>query len=399
MKTTAPVAVTVDLLKALLDLARSPKAFLSLYIVTEPSQATSEGVRLRAAAMLDQVAADLRGSPLEKPFRAEREHVEDYLRSLGPGGPGLAVLCSTAAGEWHALWLPDRPSEHARFGPGAYMLPLVEVSDEWEPVGLAEVHRDKARLMVFAAGRTEEVQHFETEVPGKHKAGGGMGTRYRPGIQTYGAQHTSGGGAGARFERHIQTHAEQHLKGVLQELENVHQRYGLRRLFLAGPTETLALFRPMLSRDLRSKVAGEISFDARSGDAEVRAQVLRASREAERQEEQKLVSELITRSQKDQLAVVGVPATLWALNRREANLLVITDGSPPEGRRCLSCNALFPQEDVMCPQCGVRTVKVNLWEELPGSAQVCGAALEVVHGPAAKDLWQYGGIGALLRPS
>ncbi|MBI3953614.1 MAG: hypothetical protein HY330_03790 [Chloroflexi bacterium] len=376
----SPVQATVDVVQKIIHLAGSPHPFLSVYLPTDPAQATTEGNRLRLAALLDRASQDLADPSWEEPFRVERRTVEAYMRTLRPGGKGLAILSSAPAGEWQALWLPDAVPEHVRFGPGAHVLPLLDMLDEWEPVGLALVSKDTARLMVLEAGQIQEVRRVESEVPGKHKAGGYAGWE------------------GARIQRHLLVHAKDHLKRALEELEGAHQAHPFRRLFLGGSPESVGLFKKLLSRELKSRLVGDLSIDLYATNPEVRAQVLQAARETERREEQGLVGEIITRAAKEQGAVVGVDPTLWALNRRQLHLLVLAGEVSQPGRHCAACDLLLSEEAVSCPQCGGKARAVDLWEELPRSALSRAVRIEVVHGEAASQLWHHDGLGGLLKP-
>jgi peptide subunit release factor 1 (eRF1) len=357
-----------------------------------------DGLRLRLAARLNEVAQDLAGTPWSRPFQEERARVESFAKSLRPGGRCLALLSSQEAGEWTAIWLPSVMPGHVRFGRGAYVLPLMDVLDEWEPAALVEVHKDKARIMVLAAGRIEETQEFQADVPGRHRAGGGAPTRYRPGgTVAPGAQHAAGGGAGARFDRHIEVHIDDLLKAVAQGLNDAHHRLNFRRFFLAGPVEARALFRPHLTHEMEARLMGDLSVDPRATGAAIAGQVAQATQEAERRQELELVQETITRAEKRQGAVAGVAATLGAINDRQVRLLLLSGETEQMGRHCDACALVLPAEDIMCPRCDAKTRKVNLWEELPGVALGQDIALEVVHGQAASDLRAYEGIGGLLK--
>jgi len=57
--------------------------------------------------MLDGLASELAETPWERPLGEERNSVEEYTRSLRPGGRGLAIISSLPDQEWEALWLPD----------------------------------------------------------------------------------------------------------------------------------------------------------------------------------------------------------------------------------------------------------------------------------------------------
>jgi peptide chain release factor subunit 1 len=398
MTTTPPVQATKDVLKRVIQLSQAPQLFLTIYLPTDPAETSTEGIRLRIAAMLDNLASGLAGTSLEEPFGKERKVVEEYTRSIQPGASGLAIVSSLPAQEWEARWLPDPVEEHARFGTGAYVLPLMDLLDEWEPVGLAMVEKDKARLMVFAGGQIAEVKHLEAEVPGQHRAGGGTATHYQRSVQAYPGQHQAGGGASARFQRHIQVHVDRLFDEVVQELEDFHRRHSFRRLFIAGPSESVAQFRSHLPNPLKELLAGELAIDAHARDQQIMGQVLQAAREAERQEEMELVQEIITRAEKDQGAVTGTAPSLWAINRHQMHLLALAGESRGLGGYCANCELLLPPEDIVCPQCDQKPQQVDLWEELPGFALRRGIRLEVVHGEAASMLWHYQSIGGLLKP-
>jgi len=356
------------------------------------------GMRLRLAARLNEIARELADTSSQWASFEERAMVERFVSSLRPGGQALLILSSHEARAWDALWLPAPVREHVRFGRGAYVLPLLEMLNEWEPVGLVEVHRDRGRIMVFSGGRLAEDRRFKAEVPGKHRMGGGMATHYRPGAMGPEAQHLAGGGAATRYQRHIEVHVAQHLIQVAQELGDVHRRINFRHFFVAGPRETVAKFRPLLHHDLEARLAGELSFSPRATETEIFAQVIQRSQEAERQEELALVQEVITRAEKGQGAVAGVVSTLGALDQRQVYRLVLADDMDQPGRYCQSCRVALPAEAIFCPRCDGKTIEVNLWEELPGVALDQDVPIKVVHGEAASELWAYDGIGALLKP-
>lgn len=399
MPTTGAAHATTESMKALVPLARAPSLYLSAYLVVAPEDTSMDALRLRLAARLNELEPDLAGTPWGAAFREERAVVEGFVRSLRPGGQCLGILSSRQSGHWTALWLPSATPNQVRFGRGASVLPLMDLLDEWEPVGLVEVHKDKARIMVLSGGNFREIHHFEAEVPGRHRAGGGAPTRYRTG-GTVGqeAQHAAGGGAGARFERHIEAHMEQHLKDVAQGLNDTYRRVSFRRLFLAGPAEARASFKLHLTHEMGTRLAGDLSINSRATTASIASQLAQAAQEAERRQESELVQEIITRAEKAQGAVAGAATTLGAINERRVRLLALAAEMDQPGRHCQACALVLPPEDIRCPRCNAPTRRVRLWEELPGVALSQDITLEVVHGPAAADLRAYEGIGALLKP-
>jgi peptide subunit release factor 1 (eRF1) len=398
MITRAPVQATKDELKRIIQLSQSPHLFLSIYLPTDPAETSTEGVRLRTAAMLDDLAGDIAGTPRERPFSEHRKTVEDYTRSIRPGGPGLAIISSLQAQEWAARWLPEPVEEHIRFGPGAYVLPLIDLMNQLAPVGLALVARDQVRLMVLAGGQIETEKRLEAKVPGQHRAGGGTGSHYQAGVQSYPGQRQASGGASARFQRHIQVHVDRLYEQATNKLEDLHRQHGFQRLFIAGPAESAAHFKAHLPHPLKELMASDLALDTHASDQEITSQVLRAAREAERREEVKLVQEIITRAEKDQGAVAGTASSLWAINRRQMHRLVLAGESSGLGGHCANCELLLPPEDIVCPQCDRKPQLVDLWQELPRHALRMGFRLAVVHDEAASMLWHYQSIGGMLKP-
>lgn len=392
-----PSNATMDEIQRLIPLATSSDPYLSVYVPTSPTDIGTEGIRLRVIAMLDRLQEEVASTGQQRPFLDERKLVEDYLRGIRPGAAGLVILSSRPAQEWAALGLPYPVEEHARFGPGAYVLPLIDVLDEFEPVGLVMIERDRARLIVLAAGEITSVEQVESDVPGQHRAGGGTATHYRTSIQSYPGQRQASGGASARIQRHIQVHVHRHLQEVARELEIQHSRNSFRRLLVAGPPQAVGQLESMLPRPLKDLLVGEIALDAHASDQEIAVKVLAAARQAERKEEKELVQEIITRAEKDQGAVAGIATSVWALNRHQLHLLALASGMSESGRACPPCDLLLPVEDIMCPQCNQKTRQINLWEEVPGFAMRQGARLEVVHEEAASLLWQYEGMGGFLK--
>ncbi len=185
---------------------------------------------------------------------------------------------------------------------------------------------------------------------------------------------------------------------MLSDLEALHSAHHFRRLFILGPEETRAEFKPMLSHELASILAGELAVDAHASDHEVAQQVQEVARRIEREEEERLVEQVVTRFEKRRGAVAGLEPTLWALDCHELHLLVLAGEVEWDGHYCLACDLLLPGEDILCPRCSQRTLKVDLWEELPGYAMRHGVGVEIVHGQAASALWAYDGIGGLLKP-
>jgi peptide subunit release factor 1 (eRF1) len=379
MTTNGPVRASARTIKGLLPLAWSADLFLSAYLPIEPGQTTQRDLRQNLKARLDAVQRRLEEEDPDalKQFREDRTAVEDYVAGLRPDGLALAVLNSVSAGVFHAVWLP-RPLHEVdiRYDRGAMLLPLLDLLDEYEPVALATVRRDNARLLVFEAGRIERDESLDAFVPQHSQAVGWNQMRY---------------------QRDSLHHSDQLLKDVAKTLDVWHREYPFRRLFLSGPTVALTMFKDNLSAPLQQIYSGDIVLDAHAADDVIREKVLEAAGEAERRQESDLVEEVIDRAAKNASAVVGLASTLGELTRQDVHILVMARDVEARGRKCDNCGVLLPPEDTTCTSCGARTREVDLHAALPGYALERGAQVEVVHGQAASRLAESQGVGALLR--
>lgn len=382
-----PARTSPKVLRELIALSQSPELFLSVYLPTAASAKTG-AAHLRLAALLDEVGENLPDAATAKKFRGERKLVESYVQELTPGGEALAILSSKEAGHWHALWLPAKVSARVRFGPGAYVLPLVDALDELEPVGIAIVTLRKARVMVLEAGQMTESRLLESDVSDKKRSGN---------YEVYASGRPKSASARARYERHLVADEENHLRRAAKELEELHRGRGFRRLFVAGSSEARRRFKALLPRELDQSLVREVAIDLHATDETVRSKVALAAEEAERKQELALVQEIITGAAKQRGAVAGRDETLWALNRHQLHLLALAPEMDQSGMWCQACDILLPPEDGACPQCQAKTQAIDLLEEIPRLAIKQGIQLEVVHGPAAAELWHQDGLGGILK--
>jgi peptide subunit release factor 1 (eRF1) len=308
--------------------------------------------------------------------RRERERVLPLVREIKPVGPGLVVISSEGADVLEVQPLPAAVEDHSRVGLGVYALPLLDLIDESEPVAVAFVENDKARLLLVSAGRVVEAQHFTADVPAREKAGG-----------WHAASH-------ARHRREV---ARRHLHDVAEALETFQEKHTFRRLLLAGPTEPLTAFKNELSPPIAHLVLGELGIDAHASDAHVAVQVAPVAQRLERETELRAVQELIVASEKGQGGVTGVEQTLAAMHNHELHSLVIDPSVGLEGALCPKCDRLHPTEASRCTECQGPVERVDLREELPRHLPSRQIVLEMVHGDAASDLLGYGSIGGMLK--
>jgi uncharacterized protein (DUF2267 family) len=110
------------------------------------------------------------------------------------------------------------------------------------------------------------------------------------------------------------------------------------------------------------------------------------------------VEELISASRDARRAVLGLPATLRALNCSRAWEIMYAAGEPFAGCECPRCAGLFPVGSDKCEYCGSELLFVpNLTERIRERATERGVKFERISGKGFNVLTDAGRIGAFLK--
>ena len=278
----------------------------------------------------------------------------------------------------YAVTLPAPPSERLRWGSHPDLEPLQVLLDDYERVGVLLLDAERARLFTVYLGTIETKETIEDYVPPKQSGGGWFAL------------------AQTRAARHREDHMLRHVKRVTAALMTVLRQQPFDRLYLAGPTEPLALLQHHLPRRLRVRLAGTLNLEMFAPDTEVLQATLAAAERTEREAETAAVAALVEAAT-TRRATLGLVAALAALNEGRAHLLFLADAWSPVGAECAACGALLPGVGP-CPTCGAPTEPVaDLRGRVIERALDQGAKLEFVSGEAAALLAVHGGIGAWTR--
>ncbi|MBI4329536.1 MAG: hypothetical protein HY685_06700 [Chloroflexi bacterium] len=380
-----------DLL-GVLELAKRPERFLSVYAAADPlviyrdvrpGEDPHHEVFLRVKGQLDAARDALSNPELQKEFDIARRPIEDFIARAKFAERGLGLFASAQDGLVATVFLPALPAQDAvRFGPGADVYPALDVLEELEPVMACLIERNRATLLAIQAGEVVYRRSVRSPVPHKSRATTRADRLSAPKSQQYEAER----------ER-------RHYRRVAELMSETGREYSTRRLFLAGPDEAVSGLRAALPRSLASLLQGNGSVPGYAGEAALRDAAVQAAAREERHAEETMVSELVTRAAKNEGAVLGPYATAYAAEQRRVHLLVLAgDGDPIPGRRCPACGHLAPAEETRCSLCQTSTYPVDLGRELVSLSYRNGTSVEIVHGPAAKVLSeQGGGMGGLLK--
>ena len=168
------------------------------------------------------------------------------------------------------------------------------------------------------------------------------------------------------------------------------------RLVLGGPDEAVASIEGYLSRRSRQRLIGRVRVSVSAPVEEAARAALDVVVAATGQHEAEIVEDLRQRVAFGQGGVVGLEATLGAVEQRRVGTLLISNGFGAPGARCPACGHLGVATR-SCTRCGATNMEVGDIVELAieeGLAQ--HAAVEFC---SNDDLERLGRIGAIERSS
>jgi peptide chain release factor subunit 1 len=362
---------------------RAGAPVVSVYLDLDPQRfATAPARATQIRSLIDEASREIEADDSlahdEKVgLREDVKRIEDYLRSPDAafqGARSLAVFSSTSEGLFEVVQLPRVIETRVVIDRRPYVDPIVEATDRrrW---CVALVSRRDGRVFAGPADSVRQLQSLHDDVHG---------------------QHDQGGWSQANYERSVEKDAEDHLRRVAQALKRRYARERFHRLALGGPHEVVTRFEPMLSEELRHRLAPErLDVDVSSAtDEQVREAVSQLVEHDEQRREREALDQLAQSLGAGGRAAGGPEATLEALNERRVGTLLLDPGFERRGGRCPSCG-LLTLDMGQCPADGTALEDVDLREAAVEAALAQDSEVLVArHFP---DLGPQQGIAALLR--
>jgi peptide chain release factor subunit 1 len=146
--------------------------------------------------------------------------------------------------------------------------------------------------------------------------------------------------------------SKRHYRRVAEVLDELFRTDSCDLLIVGGHDYELPQFLAFLPRDLRDRVAGTFSVDpATAPAAEIRAAAAAIMERYERDEEQRLVSEVSEKAATSQFAALGLASCLWAGTVAAIQTLLVQEGVTAPGVVCDESGWLALAGHV-CPLCG-----------------------------------------------
>ena len=201
------------------------------------------------------------------------------------------------------------------------------------------------------------------------------------------------------YQNHRQGRGEQFFREKIELLEKLMAGGGHTHLILAGSPQMTARLRESLPRHLKAKLVDVVNASANAPVADVAVATLSSFINYEQQESLDAVAELASAVRRSGLATAGTSATLEALRRGQADVLVMAQAYEPGWAwNCADCGraAAAPAAPLSCPSCKSRAVQSeNIKELMVKLAERQSVEVEFVQ--ASDALMDLGGVGCFLR--
>jgi peptide chain release factor subunit 1 len=355
-------------LQQLIDFQPSEYPVLTIYLNVDPSRRSKDKYMLWLRNLLKEVAGE--ADP------ADVERVENYF-GFEYEWQGKSVVCFSCANAdlWQAFSLAVPMEDGVFVSELPHIKPLTDLMNRHQPYGVALVQREGARL-------------FQIELGEIVARSGSVGEETK--------RHKQGGWAAQKLQRHEDVQASHNLRAAANVAIDFFQQGESQRLVLAGTEETVSQFYNLLPRVWQDRVAGSIPMDINALDTEVLSKSWGVVEETLASERVTLTEHIITAAAKGEGAVVGLSATLAALQEERAHTLVMAEGFTAPGYRCTRCGYIGAVREGICPYCGGDMLEVDDAVEYAVKRMLeMGGQVESVAGNS--ELGKVGSIGALLR--
>ena len=362
-------------LRLLADTSDPRDVHLSVYLPTAnrgDEQLNMTFVASRVKAIRKALEGDL-----ERDFEVTLGQVEEmFYHNPVPGERGRVIFASASSSFFVAYRLGVEPERKLVLDNSPFILPLMEMRDDYEDYGIILMDSDEARVYSVRSKTLEQVRSSSIDLMNRHKKGG-MSQK--------------------RFNRLRRGAIDAFISQIVEDLEGLEGLEEMRGLVVAGPGSVKKQLVDALPKHLQGKVIGMVDVSIEIPPDQLLAHGEEIASAHEREGEMQAIGELRRAIFKEELAAIGVNEVRDALLQgRVETLLVSKDLSIP-GWICEDCKHILTGGGgpSSCPDCGGTTSGAEIVNELMELAERTDAKVENVSG--SDFLVSIGGLGAVLR--
>jgi peptide chain release factor subunit 1 len=308
---------------------------VSLYVRVDPDNS----VHTRVSSLLDQVRPIGRDRSLAHDARLSIR--KDLERIAGAAGeerwkPGMMALFSCSGRDFfEEVSLPRAIRDRVTVDATPWVRPMLAVLDEYHR--MCVVVADEAAAQVWELYLREIHQVHWLRDPALRKPDFAYGM----------AEH--------RVHNKVEELAKRHYRRVVTMLDDMFRIHGFDLLAVGGHPYQVSAFTDFLPRQLRERLAGTFVIDAGTATpADVRRSAEAIMERYERDEERRLVAEIVEAVAQGRPAALGVEPCLWAGTVAAIQKLAVQEDATAPGVVCYRSGWLALSGDT-CPLCGEPT--------------------------------------------
>ena len=301
-----------NLMRRLADATSTEAPILSCYIDVRP-EAHGERPGERNELALVRSRLDAIGDQLDphtdarESFDADRARIEELLE----GGDlndveSIGIFACHRIGLWEAVGAQVPFETQVSAGPTAELFQLARLLDDQVSAVVAVVDTSTCRLFVTRRGGLTERSGPE-EDSAEHK------------------RHDQGGWSQARYQRHVDMQDKRFAQEAAAAIERLVQREKPAHVLLAGDERAISTLDPELPETVRPLVEHVARIDMHASADDVRDEILPLLSALEEAEGEEAADRAVAGWRAGDLGVVGIDATMAALEAGQVDELVIDE--------------------------------------------------------------------------
>ncbi len=329
--------ITAETVNGIVRFQANGLPVVSLYCRVDPGASQRE-VRARVDSLLDQIRPLAKDRDLDHRYRlsvrADIERIKDALGSERWPPGTIAIFSCSGRDLYEEIPLPRRVHEQVMVDATPLARPMLAVLGECYRSCVLVVNREEAPVWEMYQ---DEMREVETVTDPLRKAGN-TGTR-----------------AEDRIQNRVDEQSKRHFRRVAQVIDQLLRTDGYDVLVVGGHEYELGEFFRLLPHELRGRVAGMFWADpAATPVAEIRRSAQGVVQRYQREQDQRLIDQVLELTAAGGLAALGPEDCLWAGSMSAIDTLLVRDGTILPGVACDESRWLAASGDV-CPVCGKPT--------------------------------------------
>ena len=329
--------ITAETVNSIVRFQANGLPVVSLYCRVDPGASQRE-VRARVDSLLDQIRPLAKDRDLDHRYRlsvrADIERIKDALGSERWPPGTIAIFSCSGRDLYEEIPLPRRVREQVMVDATPLARPMLAVLGEYYRSCVLVVNREEAPVWEMYQ---DEMREVETVTDPLRKAGN-TGTR-----------------AEDRIQNRVDEQSKRHFRRVAQVIDQLLRTDGYDVLVVGGHEYELGEFFRLLPHELRGRVAGTFWADpAATPVAEIRRSAQGVVQCYQREQDQRLVDQVLELAAAGGLAALGPEDCLWAGSMSAIDTLLVRDGTTLPGVVCDESRWLAASGDI-CPVCGKPT--------------------------------------------